>query len=218
MRKHTVTFSQSIVCSSAFAVSFAALSGGAHAAEPAPAGQLSTLFKIDDGDPEAHVPDARERIGNPLEFGYYLQDLLAKAELSTKRNDHQRAIKYYRALAAAIPEQATAWSKLCESYDKAHDPTHAVRACKYAIDREGVQLDDYRRYFALMAARPRDLVPEERNEITEVLDHLDKQPELATPTAHFRCQAAAKMKDAPGLRACTAVLAKVAPDDPKTIV
>lgn len=221
MKKHKLTFSGLVVRSLPFALLVAAFPAGANAADPAPAtsaGQLSTLFKIDDGDPEAHVPDAKQRIGNPLEFGYYLQDLLAKAELATKRHDHERAIKYYRALAAAIPEQATAWSKLCDSYEKANDRARAVRACKYALDREGVQLDDYRRYFALMAAKPDDLVREEANEMKAVLEHLDKQPELATPTAHFRCQAAIKMKDAPALRACTEVLAKLAPEDPKTIV
>src|SRR5512142_3360871 len=41
--------------------------------------QLSTLFEIDDDNPEAHVPAAKDRIGNPLEFGYYLQDLLTRA-------------------------------------------------------------------------------------------------------------------------------------------
>jgi hypothetical protein len=51
-----------------------------------------------------------------------------------------------------------------------------------------------------------------------VLAHLDKQPDLAIPTAHLRCQAATKTKDSGALQACTAVLAKAAPDDPKTVV
>src|SRR4051812_42102541 len=49
-------------------------------------GQLSTIFKINDADPESKVPTPQQRIGNPVEFGYYLQDLLARAESATKKN------------------------------------------------------------------------------------------------------------------------------------
>src|SRR6476469_1738543 len=58
--------------------------------------QFSTLFKIaDDDNPEKSVPTVKDRNTNPLEFGYYLQDLLTRAELETKRNDVPRVIKYY---------------------------------------------------------------------------------------------------------------------------
>jgi tetratricopeptide (TPR) repeat protein len=161
---------------------------------------------------------AADRVGNPLEFGYYLQDLLTRAEVATKQKDQARVIKYYRAVAAAIPEEARGWGLLCEAYQTAGDRERAVRACKYAIDRQGAQLQDYRRYVELLAAKPGDLVPEERDELTAVLAHMDAQPDLALPTAHMRCEAAVKMKDRVALEACTAVLAKLAPADPKTIV
>ena len=82
----------------------------------------------------------KDRNTNPLEFGYYLQDLLTRAEVETKRKDQARVIKYYRALAAAIPEEAQGWSLLCEAYQTAGDRERALRACKYAIDRKGVQI------------------------------------------------------------------------------
>ena len=41
---------------------------------------------------------------------------------------------------------------------------------------------------------------------------------MTVPIAHLRCTAAVKMKDQRALEACTAVLAKAAPDDKKTIV
>jgi tetratricopeptide (TPR) repeat protein len=181
-------------------------------------GQLSTLFKINDADPESQVPTRQQRIGNPVEFGYYLQDLLARAESTTKKDDHQRAIKYYRALASALPEQAQGWSLLCGAYERAHDRERALRACKYAIDREGADLKDYHRYVDLLLAKPGELDGDERGEVDAVLANLDKQSDLAIPTAHLRCQAATKMKDSGALQACTAVLAKAAPDDPKTVV
>jgi hypothetical protein len=180
--------------------------------------QFSTLFKINDDDPESNVPTVQDRSRNPLEFGYYLQDLLTRAEVETKRKDQARVIKYYRALAAALPEEAGGWGLLCEAYQNAGDPERALRACKYAVDRKGVQLKDYRRYVDLMTTKPGDLSPADRGELNAVLEHLDKQPDLAVPTAHMRCETAVKTKDAAALKACTAVLAKAAPDDPKTIV
>jgi hypothetical protein len=97
-----------------------------------------------------------------------------------------------------------------------------LRSCKYAIDRKGVQMKDYARYVDLLVAKPDDLTADDRAELTAVLEHLDKQvkehPDVAVPTAHVRCQAAVRMNDATALRACTAVLAREAPDDQKTIV
>ena len=136
----------------------------------------------------------------------------------TKKNDPQRAIKYYRAVAAAVPEEAKGWSLLCAAYEKAQDRERAMRACKYAVDRRGVALADYGRYVGLFVSKPGDLTSDEKGELKGVLDHLDKQPELAVPTAHLRCQVAVKTKDVQDMQACTAVLAKVAPDDPKTVV
>lgn len=181
-------------------------------------GQLSTLFPINDSDPESSVPGPKDRDGNPLEFGYYLQDLLAKAEAATKKNDHQVAIRYYRALAASIPNQAQGWSKLCEAYEAARDRQRALGACKLAIDREGAELKDFTRFIDLTVNKPEELGAEERTAVSDVLAHLDKQPDLAIPAAHLRCKAAVKMNDGAGLEACTAVLAKAAPDDPKTVV
>ena len=181
-------------------------------------GQLSTLFKINDADPESTVPTPQQRIGNPLEFGYYVQDLLAKAEAAAKRHDPQLVIKYYRALAAAISEQAQGWSLLCEAYVAAGEKAHALVACKYAIEREGATFNDYRRFVDLLATKDGELSSDERGVLQQVLAHLDGQPELRIETAHLRCQAAVKTKDATALENCTAVLAKTAPDDPKTIV
>ncbi|HEY7376778.1 MAG TPA: hypothetical protein VIF57_31760 [Polyangia bacterium] len=180
--------------------------------------QFSQLYKIDDDNPEANVPTAKDRTANPLEFGYFLQDLLTRAEVAEKRKDQAGVIKYYRAVAAAIPEEARGWSLLCQAYETAHDRDRAVRACKYAIERKGAELRDYQRYVTLMAAKPDELLPEERRDVNEVLAHLDKEPDLAVATAHLRCEAAIKMNDAAALAACTNVLAKAAPNDPKTVV
>jgi tetratricopeptide (TPR) repeat protein len=200
----------------------AAASGATSASEsserkPKP-GQLSTLFPIDDSDPESTVPTPKDRDGNPLEFGYYLQDLVAKAEAATRKNDHAAAIRTYRALAASIPNQAQGWSRLCEAYEAARDRKRALGACNYAIDRQGAELKDFTRFVNLMVSTEASLTAEESTALNEVLTHLDKQPDLAVPAAHLRCKAAVKMNDRAGLEACTGLLAKLAPDDSKTVV
>jgi hypothetical protein len=189
----------------------------ANADRPFP-GQLSSLFRINDADPESSVPTAIERDGNPIEFGYFLQDVSARAEAAQKKDDQQAIIRYYRALAAAIPGHAKGWSLLCEAYEKANDRQRAIGACRYAIDREGVELKDYTRFVHLVVAKRGDLDGDERAALNEVLAHLDKEPNLDIPTAHLRCEAASKMKDQAAMEACTAVLGRAAPNDPKTIV
>jgi hypothetical protein len=181
-------------------------------------GQLSTLFKIDDADPESSVPTAVQRDGNPIEFGYFLQDVMAKAETAGKRNDRQAEIRYLRALALAVPGPAKAWSLLCEAYEKAGDRHRAIGACKYAIDREGVQVQDFARFVHLISSKEGELDNDERAALKDVLAHLDQDPNLAVPTAHMRCESGVKLKDEAAMAACTAVLAKAAPNDPKTIV
>jgi hypothetical protein len=195
----------------------------AHAADGAQpafpnAGQLSTLFKIDDRDPESSVPTPKQRDGNPLEFGYFLQDLLAKAESAAKKQDHQTAIRYYRALALAVPQRATAWSRLCEAYEIVQDRGRALGACQYAMDREGAELKDYQRFVRVMVKKEGELSSVEGTLLKQVLAHLDQQSDMAIPAAHLRCESAIKMKDEAALGSCTAALAKVAPEDPKTIV
>ena len=146
----------------AFLLAIAAWPPRAHAADPAPparpnAGQLSTLFAINERAPESSVPTPKQRDGNPLEFGYFVQDLLAKAEIATKKQDHQAAIRYYRALAIAVPDRATAWSKLCEAYEIVQDRERLIGACKYAMDRAGGTLVDYQRFVRVMVKNPGDL-------------------------------------------------------------
>ena len=197
------------------------------AGEPAPAapegsapgaGQLSTRFKIDPANPEASIPSARDRDRNPLEFGYLLQDLLERAEDARKARDWSSVIRYYRAVAKAVPENAKGWSKLCEAYEIANDRERAIIACRYAIDRPAAELQDYARYVHLILLRPDPLSPEARQELTKVLDHLDTQPEIKAAASHLRCEVAVRLADVAQLQTCTQSLAAVAPDDPKTVV
>jgi hypothetical protein len=191
--------------------------GPAEIPQPFP-GQLSSKFRIDDSNPEASVPGPKERDGNPLEYGYLIQDLLTRAEQAKKDQNYKAVVLYYRAVARAVPESAKGWSKLCEAYEVVNDRDRAIRACKYALERPAVELQDYLRYVHLILSREGDLTAEDRTAVQQVLTHLQKQPELETVAAQLECEAGVKEKDVKLLENCTGTLARVAPGDPRTIV
>ncbi|MEO5768282.1 MAG: hypothetical protein ABIS92_08005 [Polyangia bacterium] len=186
-------------------------------ARPLP-GQLSAKFAIDPRNPEGNIPSIKDRNSNPLEFGYFLQDLLERAEQARKENDFEGVIRYYRAVAKAVPDNAKGWSKLCEAYDFVKDRDRAIRACKYAIDRPAVELQDYLRYVRLILSREDQLPASDQGEVNAVLAHLDEQPSLELVSNELRCEAGVKLKDVAMLERCTKVLVRLAPGDPKTVV
>ncbi|MES1205399.1 MAG: hypothetical protein ABUS79_05630, partial [Pseudomonadota bacterium] len=185
--------------------------------EPLP-GQLSSKFRVDDRSPEESVPTTKERDGDPLEYGYFLQDLIFRAENARRASDYAAVIRYYRAVAKAVPETATAWSKLCEAYEIVQDRDRAIRACQYALVRKGVELPDYTRYVHLLLGKDGPLSAEDRKEVMGVFAHLDKQPGLELSTSTLRCEMGVKENDVAAMETCTQVLRRLAPEDPKTVV
>ena len=93
---------------------------------------LSTQFHINHADPASTVPTEAEKNAKPLEFGYYLQDLIAFAMAAEKAGDHLGAARYYRAFARAVPDESIAFQKLCESLQKAGRRDEAMAACRDA--------------------------------------------------------------------------------------
>jgi hypothetical protein len=180
-------------------------------------GQLSTRFGIDDASPEASVPSVQERNRNPLEFGYYLQDLLEKAEKARKNKDYSTVIRYYRAVAKAVPDNAKGWSKLCEAYEVVHDRDRAIVACRYAIERPAAEAQDFVRYVHLIIDTPQ-VTAKEKTELDAVLTHLDEADATGLVANHLRCEVGVKLKSVGLMETCLKVLAKKAPDDPKTVV
>jgi tetratricopeptide (TPR) repeat protein len=185
---------------------------------PASVAHLSSKFSVDYRDPEKSVPTAKERDSNPLEFGYFLQDLLEEAELARKNNDLQAVIRFYRAVAKAVPDNAKGWSRLCEAYELVKDRERAIRACKYALARPAVELQDYVRYANLILAKDGALLPAEISDLNVALAHLEKQGSLNFLVSELRCQLGVKLKDAVVLEACTKAMARLAPNDPRTVV
>jgi len=180
--------------------------------------QLSQKFPINETDPEASVPNARERDRNPLEFGYLLQDLIEGAEMARKAGDYQGVVHYYRAIVKGAPERAKGWSKLCEAYALVNDHPRAAAACGAALSRPGVELQDYTRFIHETLLLPGKPTPANAAKLEDVLAHLDKQPNIELATAELRCQVGVALGDSRMLEAGTAAMTRLAPKDPKTLI
>lgn len=181
----------------------------------APRDRLSD-FVIDDADPESSIPDAETQNRKPLEFGYFLQDLAAKAEAAQKRDDHAAAARFFRAFTKATPRSAYGPRKLCAELESLGDVQGAIVACRTALTREGTTVDDYSRFVDLALARKGALAPLERKEIEAVIAHLEKEAPGVVP-AKLHCALAVRVQDRKALDTCTATLAKTAADDPQTV-
>jgi hypothetical protein len=173
-------------------------------------------FAIDDADPEASVPTLEQQSKSPLEFGYYIQDLLAKAAKYEKAGDEAAVVRFYSALTRATPT-AYAPSKLCSAYEALGDFPKAIAACRTTITRRGATADDYLHFVKVVLASPDKQPALEGQELKAVLDHLGKEVQVGTQLSLLRCDVALRFNDTKALEACTAELAQSAPKDPRTV-
>jgi hypothetical protein len=185
-------------------------------AMPDPRKDLSH-FKIDDANPEASVPTLEQRNKGPLQFGYYIQDLVTRGERSAKQGDHAAAARYYRALSAASSDTAVGPRRLCEELEAAHDLPGAVIACRTTLTRGGVTAGDYTRFVHVALAKPGPLLPLEEKELAAVIDHVSAEAQLGALVPVLRCEVALRAHDMPALESCARQLATSAPNDPKTV-
>lgn len=188
----------------------------ARAATAIPKEDLSH-FKIDDADPEASVPTVEQQGKQPLEFGYFMQDLAAKAERAGKARDHAAEARYYRALTKAAPGSAVGPRRLCDALEATGDLANAIVACRTTLTRDGVTSGDYIHFVKLVLKTNTPLAPGERKELDAVIAHLAHETELGALPTMLSCDVALRFNDEPALEACTAELARRAPQDPKTV-
>jgi hypothetical protein len=183
-----------------------------------PKGDLS-IFQIDDADPESSVPDDLARAQQPLQFGYFIQDLTARAESATKRGDHAAAARYYEALAKTAPDVAIAPRRLCESLQAAGDLPNAVKACRTTLTKGGAVVADFARFVSLVLMQPDPLPVGEKSELDAVLEHLDGKADVgfASELSVLHCEVALRFHDRPALEKCTRALGNLAPNDAKTV-
>jgi hypothetical protein len=182
---------------------------------------ISTHFTIDDEDPERSVPDKAEALRRPLDMGYQLMLLSERAEAASARGDHLAAVKYWRAVAKAVPESALPFSKLCHEYAAAGDAKQALSRCRMALGLPGVTVDDNQLFVKLLLEQSEPLQPSDISDVTAISDHIEAQlkgepGQLAAN--RMRCQLASRLGDVKRLTACTLQLQRLAPDDAQTLV
>ena len=196
----------------------------AHAAEgnssqpPAstPAGGLSK-WGINHADPIQSLPTKEQRDKNPIQFGYHLMDLTEAGDAATKRGDHHAAVKYYQALAKAVPDVSRPYLKACESYVAMRDRQKAIEWCTFAISFPGVRVVDYGLYAKVVLSKEGRLSAEEVNALLDVVEHLKKDEKGADLATRIQCDVGLRMENVGLLEACTDALREQAPDDPRTL-
>src|SRR6478736_3264699 len=194
----------------------------AHAQEAPAAGtppqhfQLSH-FAINFDDPESQIPTIAERNLDPLEFGYFLQDLAAEALKAERKKEYGKAVKFWRASAKAVPDEAVAFSHACAVYQVMGEREHALEYCARALNLRGVTSAEYLRYAELMIAQPEPLTAAQVQDLDAAIAHLRAQPTGADPASVIECQMGVKLEDEARLARCTAVLAKSMPNDAHTL-
>jgi hypothetical protein len=179
-------------------------------------------FVINYDNPESQIPTIKERNADPLEFGYFLQDLSAEALKAERKSDYRSAVKFWRASAKAVPDEAVGFSRTCRAYQILGERENALPFCSRALVLHGATAEDYLRFSELMVAAPGALTADEIKDLDNAIAHLRAQPDAALPTvagpaAVMECQLGVKENDGKRLENCTAVLAKTAPNDPHTL-
>ncbi|HEY5147892.1 MAG TPA: hypothetical protein VII82_14055, partial [Polyangiaceae bacterium] len=181
-----------------------------------PTGWLSK-WPVKDADPVSSIPSNKDRDAEPLQFGYWIQDLIAKANHASKHGDHAESAKLWSALGVAVPDRAISFTRACDEYEALGDHDRAIDACGQALLRDGLTVDDYKRFVEVVLAKPGPLAPKETAALAQVLDHM-KADDAGRPVAlELECEVGVRTSNVKQLEECTTALNTTAPDDAKTI-
>jgi tetratricopeptide (TPR) repeat protein len=190
-------------------------------AGPARADSFPTLpngFPVDDADPSSNIPSEEARNRKPIQFGYFLQELLERGEKAMKAKRPLDAARYYAAVAKATPDKAAGYSRMCAAYEEAGDRKRGLAACNFAMSREGARVDDSARYYRLMMRKEGALTPDEVKDLKEVFEHLLEADDVSRMFGlQMQCDLALQISDLPLLESCTSALAVLAPKNPRTV-
>jgi hypothetical protein len=106
-----------------------------------------------------------------MEFGYFLQDLMARGQTSFLAENWEATVKYFEALATALPEVARAHSTLCVAYAKLGKIDVAAAYCAKATTLEGAKVIDHLRFIDLTLRKDK-LTPSDARQVDDSLNHL----------------------------------------------
>ncbi|HKO92415.1 MAG TPA: hypothetical protein VJU61_14735 [Polyangiaceae bacterium] len=166
-----------------------------------------------------HIPTAQEMNADPASAGLALFDLLEGAASAEQKKDYATAVKYYRALAQIVPEQATAFSKLCENYEAMGDREQGIAACYRATGLPGAKVADNLRYVRLLLGAPsgQALTPAEAGQVRATLEHLAGAGVETAEVDLLGCQFAVAIENRDALAGCVQRLEQTQPGSPLTL-
>jgi hypothetical protein len=173
-------------------------------------------FKIDDAHPEEAVKTMAAATKNPLELGYLLQDLSARADRARKEGDLARAARYFHALAVAAPTPYGPRME-CQALETIGDITNAIPACRELLTRKGALVSDYERFVEVVLKSPTPLHELEPKELEGVISHLEKESKNANLATVLRCKVALRFEDRAGVEKCASAMTTAPADDPTVI-
>ncbi len=206
-----------IAALAAIAVALASWPGAADAEEQKRSSNWLSKRPVDDENPESNIPSEKERDADPLEFGYWLQDVALKGEHASKRGNHASAARFYEALSNAVPDRAIGFIKACEEYEALGDREKAIDRCGAALLRDGLRVQDYTHFVHLVVGRPGRLSEKETAALAQVLQHMKDDPAGHAAVDDLECEVGAKTSNVAQLKECTAALMARAPADRRTI-
>ncbi len=199
-------------------VAILAFSGAALADLPAaPPGSMLSKWPVDDHDPAGKAPTAEQLRADPLEAGYWLQDVILKASIASKHGDHEAAIKYYQAAFKAVPDRAVSQVKICEEYEAMGQLDQAANACGLALTLDGLSVNDYVHYVRLVLKKPGPLGDKERLALANVINHLKEDEGGREAATQLGCELGVRTDDVARLQECVTALSTTAPNAPETI-
>jgi tetratricopeptide (TPR) repeat protein len=141
------------------------------------AGDLATRWRVNDDDPSAVIPSEAERNQDPLQFGYWLQDMLSRAEGAYESGDWKTVIKYYDALRQAVPQQIKSSQRICKAYRRLGEPEKALEHCQRALTMQGAIVQDHLAYLDALLEKPA-LSPVDVDEAQASLQHMREHAAL----------------------------------------
>jgi tetratricopeptide (TPR) repeat protein len=203
----------------AFVATLTALAHPAYA-EPPPGAKLPkyvSSWPIDDKDPEKSIPSEADRQKNPLEMGYWMMDLIARGQDSSKAGDHAGAIRYFKALSKVVPENSVPFMKLCGEYRAIDDWSDAAESCAMGLKRAGATADDEAQFINVMISKPTRWTDAEMRSVITVFTRL-RADKRAHDVDAVECAIGVKAQDTSLLQECVPQLVARAPAEQITLM
>jgi tetratricopeptide (TPR) repeat protein len=192
----------------------AALGGSFLVSAPAQAQQVAEGISGKVTEPPS-LPSRDELNRDPAATGLLLFDLLEQAAAAEKSGDTRGALHAYEAIARAVPERATAFSKLCELHRALGEREAALAACYRATGLPGSKVADHLRYVELLLGKPpgEPFDSRELDELRASFGHLRKEGVTGPDLEVLECQFAVVLEELDPLQRCVERLRATLPSE-----